>query len=253
MRRSMVLVLFLMAMTCGCHSNKRYDTIEAELRTKDRELIETRIALERSQNLNRAYEQSLRAQSQVSGQPTGRAPISTCSIREIVLARGTGGVDEDGLPGDESLMVVIVPRDEDRSEIKIAARAQIAVWEVTPQGLKNLIGNWDISPERLRPTWRNSVISTGYFVAIPWQTFPTTEKIRIAVRLTTVDGQTFETERDIMVKLVPQAQPRRPAIEREPLYPGNPPPGIPPGVEELPPPAGLVPGRSASLLPPLKP
>jgi hypothetical protein len=250
------LLLLLTGLLTGCRSNKRYDGIEAELRSKDRELAETRAALERSQNLNRAYDQSQRAAPSVPGMPVG-ASNAACGIREIVLGRGTGGVDEDGLPGDESLMVVIVPRDEDRSEVKIAGRAQIAAWEVTPQGLKNPIGSWDIPAERLRPTWRNGLMSTGYFVALPWQTYPTTYKVRVAVRFTTTDGNTFEADRDLTVRPVPQAVPRHPGGVREPLYPAAPPPSVPPaipsGAEELPPPAGLVPGRSASLLPPIRP
>lgn len=241
------LLVPVASLLTGCRPNKRYDTIEAELRTKDRELAEVRAALDRAQSVNRAYEQSQQNVAPIPGAPIPATTVGACGIREIVLARGTGGVDEDGLPGDESLMIVIVPRDEDRSEVKVVGRVQIAAWEISPQGTKTPIGAWDISAERLRPTWRNSVISTGYFVALPWQTYPSTDKVRIAVRFTTTDGTAFETDRDITVRPVPQAYPRRPAVG-QPLEPS-----APPGVEELPPPAGLQPGRGASLRPPEKP
>ena len=39
----------------------------------------------------------------MAGRPT------TIPVRDISLGRGTGGFDEDGLSGDEALMVVIVP------------------------------------------------------------------------------------------------------------------------------------------------
>lgn len=278
----LVLITATCLVSAGCRPNKRYDLIEAELRTRDRELAETRAALDRAQTLNRAYEQGqARGPAEV---PVGVAPGpsgggAVCSIREISLGRGTGGVDEDDLPGDESLMVVIIPRDSDKSEVKVPARAQIAAWEITPQGIKNPIGSWDIPAERLRPTWRNGLVSTGYFVGIPWQTFPTTERVRVAVRLTTTDGQAFEADRDLSVRPVPQAVPRTgpqvqpfvpngpngpngpvpnpgPPTGREPLLPMNPPPGVPPtlppGVEELPPPKGTTTSRSAGLLPPIK-
>ena len=67
----------------------------------------------------------------------------------------------------------------DGSAVKVPGRLQVAASEVTPQGLKNPIGNWDVPPERLRPTWRNGVFTTGYFVTLPWQTFPTTERDRL--------------------------------------------------------------------------
>src|SRR5207248_1589277 len=112
----------LCALLAGCQTNKKYDGIEAELRTRNRELAEAQKALERSHELNRAYEQT-------RGTFPGAVPVSNgnigCSIREITLARGTGGVDDDAIPGDEYLMVVIVPTDEDRSPIKAPGRVSI--------------------------------------------------------------------------------------------------------------------------------
>jgi hypothetical protein len=273
----------LLALSAGCQPNKRYDLIEAELRTRNRELLETRAALEQSRNLNRAYEQ----QPQLSAQsvPAAALPTGGVFVKDVQLARGTGGIDEDGAPGDEALMVVVVPRDDDGSAVKVPGRLQVAASEITPQGLKNPIGSWDVPPERLRPTWRSGVLSTGYFVTLPWQTFPTTERVRVAVRLTTIDGRVFEADRDVTVHPVVQAVPRgnvyptspvgpSPAPHpdtvlpppeglappvgprgREPLMPGNPPPGVPstlpPGVEELPPPMRTS-ERGARLLPPVK-
>jgi hypothetical protein len=281
------LLLVLPAALCpllsACSPNKRYDAIEAELRTRNRELLETRAALDQARSLNRAFEQ----QQQLAAQPHPAAALPTGGVfvRDIQLARGTGGLDEDGAPGDEALMVVVVPRDDDGSAVKVPGRLQVAASEITPQGLKNPIGSWDVSPERLRPTWRSGVLSTGYFVTLPWQTFPTTERVRVVVRLTTIDGRVFEADRDVTVHPVLQAVPRGNAYPttpvspspaphpdsvlpppadlvppvgprgREPLMPGNPPPGVPPtlppGVEELPPPMRTS-ERGARLLPPVK-
>jgi hypothetical protein len=269
------LALYGAALT-GCKSHNRYDLIEAELRTRERELAETRAALDQSRSLLRAYEYSQRA---VPG-PHGSGPY--LPVKEIALGRGTGGVDEDGAPGDEALMVVIVPKDEDGSAIKAPGRALVAVWEVAPSGAKNLIGSWDVSAERLRHTWRGGLISTGYFVQLPWQTPPATDRLRVGVRFVTTDGRTYETDRDVYVRpplaprtnVLPYPQPtpglestpvpRVPTIPappgsspRQPLFPEMPPPGvpsmIPPGAEELPPPAPSTPERGARLLPPEKP
>jgi hypothetical protein len=259
-----LFALLFVALSAGCKPNKRYDLIEAELRTRERELAETRAALERAVNLNRAYVQ----QSSHSHGPRvpDTAPVYI-PVKEIALARGTGGVDEDGAPGDEGLMVVVVPKDEDGAGVKVPAKIDIAAWEVTAAGIKHPIGTWEIPPERVRPTWRSGFVSTGYFVAVPWQTYPGTEKVRVAVRLTTLDGRTFEADRDVLVKpclsranpvpggpAVPFPGPgSAPAVPspappggREPLFPDP----IPPGTEELPPPAPAE--RGARILPPVK-
>jgi hypothetical protein len=256
-------------LVSGCKPNKRYDLIEAELRTRNQQLDETRAALDQARLQSRAADPNHRFEFPGAPQGTPTGAGGTVPIREIALARGTGGLDDDGAPGDEALMVVIVPTDEDRSAVKVPARATVAAWEITPQGLKNPIGTWEVSPEQLRPTWRSGLLASGYFVTVPWQTFPSTERIRVAVRLTTADGRVFEADRDVTVHPVASGAPRGavapaapypstlvvPPGGRQPLLPGYPPPGVPPvlppGVEELPPPAGL-PARGARLLPPVK-
>ncbi|MBP3957135.1 hypothetical protein J8F10_17865 [Gemmata sp. G18] len=278
-------VCVLLTFLAGCKTNNRYDLIESELRTREKELADTRAALDQSRNLLRAYEASQRPAPTNDRQPgaTGTSGGAFFPVKEIAIARGTGGVDDDGVPGDEGLVVVIVPKDEDGSAVKVPARALIAAWEITPAGLKNPIGSWNLSADKLRPTWKSGLISTGYFVAVPWQTLPSTDRVRIAVRLVTTDGRTFEADRDITVKppappragaggnVLPYPQPtapdgpRVPTIPtppgsgggRQPIFPEMPPPGvpstIPPGTEELPPPAPSNSERGARLLPPERP
>ncbi|HEY1190902.1 MAG TPA: hypothetical protein VGE74_24940 [Gemmata sp.] len=270
-------------LSAGCKSNNRYDLIEAELRTRERELADTRAALEQSRNLLRAYESSQRLAPATGPHPGGGAGGGPFyPVKEIALARGTGGVDEDGAPGDEGLMVVIVPKDEDGSAIKVPGRVQVAAWEISPEGLKSLIGSWEVPAEKLRGTWKSGLISTGYFVAVPWQTPPSWDRVRIAVRLTTADGRAFEADRDVSVRVPLPRRPRNgdnvlpfpqpapggrgssvPVVPpggaggRQPLFPEMPPPGVPsalpPGTEELPPPMPSTSERGARLLPPVKP
>ncbi len=266
----------LLTFSTGCKSNNKYDLIEAELRTRESELAATRAELDRSRNLLRAYETSQSRGAPTPGpQPGASGPF--VPVKEVSLARGTGGVDDDGAPGDEGLMVVIVPKDEDGSAVKVPARALVAAWEITPAGLKNPIGSWEIPSDKLRRTWKSGLISTGYFVAVPWQTLPSNDRVRIAVRLITTDGRAFEADRDVTVKVtvvprggggnvLPYPQPGVPGVPtipvppgggRQPIFPEMPPPGvpsaIPPGTEELPPPAPAEGERGAKLLPPVKP
>jgi hypothetical protein len=239
-------------LTAGCKPNKRYDLLEAELRTREHELSDTRAQLEQAKNLNRAYVH----QQQPQATPASAHAPAYIPVKEIALARGTGGVDEDGVPGDEGLMVVVAPKDEDGAAVKVPARVEIAAWEITPAGLKNPIGTWSLPVEKVRPTWRSGFISTGYFVTVPWQTYPSSEKVRVAVRLTTLDGRAFEADRDIVVKVCATPRAGTPGLPftpipsgprpREPLFPDP----LPPGVEELPPP--LPDERGAKLLPPEK-
>lgn len=260
--RGAVLLLFVCALlSAGCRSNNRYDLIEAELRTRERELADARAALDQNRNLLRAYEQSQRPA------PGSGAPGPFLPVKDISFGRGTGGADEDGAPGDEGMVLVIVPKDEDGAAVKVPGRAVVAAWEVSPAGIKTPIGSWDVPADKLRRTWKSGLISTGYFVALPWQTLPTSDRVRVAVRLVTSDGRAYEADRDITVKppsmaiprgVLPMPQPAPPGTGvprlpappsvREPLFPDP----LPRGAEELPPPSRSGTERGAILLPPVK-
>ena len=141
-------------------------------------------------------------------------------MKEIALARGTGGVDEDGITGDEGLMVVIAPKDEDGSAVKVPARVEIAAWEITPAGLKQPDRRRGRCPaEKLRPTWRSGFISTGYFVA---------RAVADAIRTRNACGSrcgsprstaaSFEADKDITVKVCQTPRVGPPALPTLPGY-----------------------------------
>ena len=53
------------------------------------------------------------------------------------------------------------------------------------------------------------MLTTGYYLSLPWKVLPTTETVRVIVRLTTPDQRVFEADKDIKVRLVPGAIPKR--------------------------------------------
>jgi hypothetical protein len=236
-RRVGRLVCCAAVLSIGCRSAQRYEGIEAELRTRERELAEARIELRNARQLNEIYERQHHGPPAGAVIANGGAP--NIPLRDITLGRGTGGVDDDGRPGDETLQVVIVPKDDDGTAVKVPAKATVQAWAVGTDGIKTSIGRWEVSPEHLRKTWRSGLLSTGYFVPLQWQCPPGTERVRIAVRLTTLDGRPYETDRDVTV---------RPPGGVEPVYQPPPPLAQPPlpvpsvigQPEELPPPTPAV-------------
>jgi len=202
------VAIFLLA-AAGCR-NSRSELVEAELRTRDRELRELRGDLLQSTTMNEALENTLKTQQyQQPGLRTGASVLS--QVKDIQLARGTGGIDEDKMPGDEGLQVVLVPRDVDASPIKAAGTLKVTALEISPEGLKTPLSTWDVSALQLRRSWRSGLISTGYFVTLPWQKIPGTEKLRIVATFMPLEGGVFEAEKDVTIKLLPEAIRGQPA------------------------------------------
>ena len=141
--------------------------------------------------------------------PTFRSGFGP-SIKDVQLGRGTGGIDEDNRPGDEGILVVLVPRDIDTSPVKVAGSLKVAAFEITTEGLKIPLSSWDVSPTELRKSWRTGLLSSGYQVSLPFQKFPTNPKVRIIATFLPLEGGVYEAEKDVTVRSRATRGPARP-------------------------------------------
>jgi hypothetical protein len=215
-----------------------------------------------------------------TGAPSGAPPASAkpapdltapvAGLKEITIGRGTGGIDEDKLPGDEAIQINIEPRDGDNHVVKVPGTMYITVLEVSPEGTKVPIGSWEIPPEKLRPLWKPGLMSNGYSIVLPWQKWPTSSKLRVVVRFALSDGRVFEADKDVTIRVPkvppPQLRPvpgvpmedHGPALAPEGDIPLSAPrqTGPPPEASRLPVPGPIAPagwtngGRAATLLAP---
>jgi hypothetical protein len=191
---------WLLLPLAGCRNCG--ELLEAELRNREEELREVHARLERAEAANHALLHELGDLRQ--GVPLSPETASqTYTLRRIVLARGTGGLDDDQIPGDEALRVVLEPIDSDGHAIKAPGSLHIQVLQITPEGLKTPLSSWDLDPQQLRARWQCGVFSSGYQVILPWKIWPTSEWLRVVARFKLADGRRFETDRDVRIKLPP--------------------------------------------------
>jgi hypothetical protein len=209
-----VAFLGLLSLAGGCKS--RCDLVEAELRTRENELYHLRGELHRSAACNDALQRENHFLHRSHPLPApAELTAGVAGVKEVVLGRGTGGVDEDGACGDEALMVVVQPNDCDGQTIKAPGSLHVTALEINPEGFKRALSAWDLSPAQLRKTYKSGLISTGYHVTLPWKVWPTTTKLRVVVQFLLPDGRAFEAEKDVTVKVAP-------ASLRPPAPPGPP-------------------------------
>lgn len=195
--------------------NEKQDLLEAELRTREREILELRAENQQLRQLADLYVRGHAGGGVVvSGPVVGGHPVvpgavvtsgssETAIIRTLSLATGTGGRDDDGLPGDELLQVVISPKDADGTAVKVPGKATVTAFDILPEGQKVPIGRWDVTADQLRKAWKGGLLGSGYFLPLSWDLPPASGKVRVAVVFTTNDGRTFEADRDVQVKPLP--------------------------------------------------
>jgi hypothetical protein len=244
--RSRVAVSFFLFPFCLCFFSaqgcRNCDLVEAELRSRESELREVHADLSRAEAQNEALMRELASIRQgTAAKISPELASQTYTLKQISLGRGTGGVDEDDCPGDEALQVVVEPRDGDGHTIKAPGAVHVDALEITPEGLKTPLSSWDLTPDQVRHTWRNGFLSTGYFIVLPWKSWPASDKLRVIVRFALVDGRVFEADKDVMVRPTPVAR-RKTAPPPDPAEPG---PTVVP-IPVLPPPRTLQPQSSSN-------
>ncbi len=197
----------LVLLAAGC---RNCDLVEAELRTRERELRELHSDFLRVECENEALHREIRSLRQSGPHPTVEEASQSNTVRQIVLGRQTGGVDEDNCPGDEALSVVVEPRDGDGHALKAPGKLYVEALEINREGLKSPLGTWELSEAELRRTWRSGLLSTGYHVTLPWKNWPTSDRLRVVARLTLPDGRAFEADKDVRIRLTAAAHRKLP-------------------------------------------
>jgi hypothetical protein len=227
--RSLSILFFLLPFSfcfafAGCRQNR--DLVEAELRSKERDLHCLRDELSRSEGFNEALRREICALRGISpSNITPEAAAQTYGVTTVTLGRQTGGYDADNSPGDEALQVVLEPKDPDGHTIKAPGTVEVQALEITREGLKVPLSSWTVSPDQLRRAWKSGLLSTGYSLILPWQVWPSTEKVRVVVHFKLSDGRLFEADKDVTVRVAPQHKRKMPPAD-----------GIGPQPELVPPP-----------------
>lgn len=241
----LLLLLCLLAAT-GCRNVQHIDQelLESELRTREfayRDLLDDFKKTESyNESLQREVE-ALRKGNKISPEHAA----ATFGLKRISLGRGTGGYDDDQVPGDEGVYVVLETRDSEDHVIKVPGTVKIDALEINNAGLKLPLCQWDIDENKLRAAWKPGLFSQGYSLQLPWKAFPGTDHVRIVARFTTTDGRTYEADRDIKVRLAAGAvKPKLPPMIEEMPMPKPVMPSLDPGLFPTPPIPGTTPAAT---------
>lgn len=200
---SLMVTWLATSLSLGCRQQSiRRDLLESELRAREEDVHTLRSDLHKSESTNRLLLRELMALRGTLG-PDGNPlrPTDPYPISRIVLGNQTRGRSNSKGDGDDALEVFLEPRDLEGHAIKAPGTLWIEAIEVSPEGLKRPLSQWEINPEELKRSWRNGLFTTGYSLTLPWKVFPTQEKLRIVARFQLTDGRTFEADRDVSVRI----------------------------------------------------
>jgi outer membrane murein-binding lipoprotein Lpp len=208
-------IVWAAALAAGCSSRGQLDVLESRLRRQEDTVVQLQTQLSKTQSqLQAARREATELETQVAA--TGRsAPIEQVSalgkVEGIAFSKFlTGGMDRDGVPGDEILSAVVVPTDSDGNLVKVPGNLSLSVLDLSKGEGQQQIGRWDFPAKESVALWHAGFLGTGYVVRVPWQRPPGSANLLVHARLTTADGRQFDTSQSIRITPPPSAGPPLP-------------------------------------------
>jgi hypothetical protein len=115
--------------------------------------------------------------------------------------RLTGGLDRDGHPGDEGIMVAFEPRDAAGRLVNGPGAVSIVVLDPAVEGEASRVARWDFTPEEVPGHFHSTIIAKGLQFELPWPGEPPKNReLRLFVRFTRPDGQKITADTTINVR-----------------------------------------------------
>lgn len=200
-----------LVLALGCSSRANVGLLEARLRQQEERLVALQTELESARDdadVARRQVSELRSeQAQQQQVALARSPEQaeafhrTSGIRLNTLL--TGGLNLDGIEGDDKLNIVLVPHDDDGELTKVRGRIELSLLDLSLPHADQQIGFWTFSADESTEHWHRGFVGSGYLFKLPWQTTPSASELLLHARLTTSDHRQFDTSATIRVNLPP--------------------------------------------------
>ena len=189
----------------GCASRGQLELLEAEVRqhkdslhraeAKTTNLESQLVQARRETELIRSQVASTGGQAPLPEQTGNLVRLSGVKINTLL----SGGKDRDGQPGDDLLVALISPHDEQGDLVKIAGEVEIEAYDMTRPGDDKRVGRWTFNPEQAAKAWHSGFVGAGLQFELPWQEVPANKELLVHARLKTTDGRQFDTNSPLKV------------------------------------------------------
>lgn len=207
-RRSLLLVFSLSALSAaGCFArNRSTDYLQAQLRVQEQSLTDLQTQLDKTVSdlqLARREVDSLRTQLADSGHsqlPAEQAAVLLRVSDVKINSMLTSGLNEDGKPGDDRIVVHFAPYDDDGEVVKLPGRIRITAQDPALNEDERTVGTWSFTAEECRKHWVRGFLGSGYQFALELAKTPVHTDLVVQLTLDTPDGRSFNATHIVRVR-----------------------------------------------------
>ncbi len=124
-------------------------------------------------------------------------------VAKVILNRRlTGGFNVDRRLGDDGVMVVLEPRNEDDQLVARPGQIVVAVVDPILTGEDSHVARWEFESHEAMQYFRKTALGEGYHLDLRWPNRPPrNERLMLTVQFTSPEGRTFEVSQSIVVDL----------------------------------------------------
>ncbi len=187
----------LLVLTAGCENANKKSPLAEQIQQLKQEKTELTRQIERSENENEQLQKQILV---LSGLPEEAKAENLYRLQRIKVTRYTNFYDKDKDGEKEKLIVYIQPLDEEGDIVKATGDVDVQLWDLNKEADQALLGQWHVTPGRLKKLWFATVITINYRL-----TFDVADKIEniqepLTVKVTFTDyltGKVFKEQKVI--------------------------------------------------------
>lgn len=159
---------------------------------------------------------------------TGDRPVAPGETAEdpwrpvaIRFGKFTGMLEASRLTGGDRLKVVIEPLDATGDVVKRAGSLELEALEQAADGSTKPYARWTFAQEEFAKTWLSGLGSYAYVMKLSWPGGrpPTTDKLVLRARFTTLAGQTLAAETAVTLTRPAAPKPKTPVKPKDAAAP----------------------------------
>lgn len=176
----------------GCATGRNVEILESRLTAHQDKLLATERQLVEAKREIQSLQDSLvsaREEAAARGKMVGAGPRPVSLAFSSLL---TGGVDEDGHPGDEAVRVILQPISDEGGTIRAEGQLDLELLDVSAPAERRTKGHWSYSGQDLRDLWAAGLFSTGYTLHLTPEDGVLPEAALLIAKFTTPEGEQLE-------------------------------------------------------------
>ena len=168
------------------------DELRRELESTQTALAETRDKLSMTR---RTQAEAGSAVTLTSGVTRTLGTIERLELNSLL----SGGLDRDGIPGDELLSVLATTVSRSGSAVQVDGTLTVTAFDYSLPAENQKVGGWEWNVDATEDLWSDGLVANGYRLKLKWQRLPRSRDIVLHARFVTVDGRQFDATETVRI------------------------------------------------------